>query len=80
MKAYTVELRERIVRLVEKGGSKVGASAHFKVGRRTVYRYLAAAQSGSLAPKGDNAPQHIPLYSSLYPIYTMSPLRHEMVL
>ena len=51
MKAYTVELRERIVRFVEKGGSKVEASAHFKVGRRTIYRYLAAAQSGSLSPK-----------------------------
>ena len=51
MKAYTVELRERIVEFVEKGGSKVNAAAYFKVGRRTVYRYLQASQSGNLAPK-----------------------------
>ena len=51
MKAYTVELRERIVRFVEKGGSKVAAAAHFEVGRRTVYRYLHASQNGDLAPK-----------------------------
>ncbi|MCL1920801.1 MAG: IS630 transposase-related protein [Kiritimatiellaeota bacterium] len=51
MKAYTVELRERIVGFVEKGGSKVDAAAHFKVGRRTVHRYLAAARNGELAPR-----------------------------
>ena len=51
MKAYTVELRERIVGFVDGGGSKVDAAERFKVGRRTVYRYLAAAQGGGLAPK-----------------------------
>jgi transposase len=51
MKAYTVELRERIVEFVGRGGTKVDAAAHFKVGRRTVYRYLDAAQRGNLSPK-----------------------------
>jgi putative transposase len=51
MKAHTVELRERIVGYVENGGSKTDAAAHFKVGRRSVYRYLEAARGGSLAPK-----------------------------
>ena len=51
MKAYPVELRERIVGFVENGGSKADAAARFKVGRRTVYRYLGAARGGSLAPK-----------------------------
>jgi len=51
MKAYPVELRERIVGFVEKGGSKVEAAAYFQVGRQTVYRYLQASQSGNLAPK-----------------------------
>lgn len=51
MKAYPVELRERIVRFVEKGGGKVEAAAYFQVGRQTVYRYLQASQSGNLAPK-----------------------------
>ena len=51
MKAYSVELRERIVGFVEKGGSKVDAAAHFKVGKRTVFRYLVAARNGDIAPK-----------------------------
>jgi len=51
MKAYPVELRERIVVFVEEGGSKVDASRHFQISRQTVYRYLTAQQGGNLAPK-----------------------------
>ena len=51
MKAYPVELRERIVGFVSEGGSKVDAARHFKISRQTVYRYLMAQQSGSLTPK-----------------------------
>ena len=51
MKAYPVELRERIIVFVEEGGSKVDAARHFKTSRQTVYRYLAARQGGNLAPK-----------------------------
>ena len=50
MKAHTLELRERIVGFVKKGGSKTDAARIFNVGRKTVYRYLTAAQSGRLAP------------------------------
>jgi transposase len=51
MKAYALDLRERVVRFVQEGGSKVEAARRFSLARRTVYRYLDAAQSGRLAPK-----------------------------
>ena len=51
MKAYPVELRERMIVFVEEGGSKVDAARHFKTSRQTVCRYLAARQGGSLDPK-----------------------------
>jgi transposase len=51
MKAYALDLRERVVEFLQAGGSKVEAARRFDLGRRTVYRYLAAAQAGTLAPK-----------------------------
>ncbi len=51
MKAYALDLRERVVKFLQAGGSKVEAARRFDLGRRTVYRYLAAAQAGALAPK-----------------------------
>src|ERR1017187_6995010 len=51
MKAYTLDLRERVIQFVQAGGSKAEAARRFAVGRRTVCRYLAAATAGTLAPK-----------------------------
>ena len=51
MKAYALDLRQRVVKFVNDGGSKMEAARRFDLGRRTVYRYLAAAQRGTLAPK-----------------------------
>ena len=51
MKAYALDLRQRVVKFVNDGGSKMEAARRFDLGRRTVYRYLAAAQHGTLAPK-----------------------------
>src|ERR1017187_731556 len=51
MKACTLDLRERVLQFVQAGGSKAAAARRFAVARRTVYRYLAAAQAGTLAPK-----------------------------
>lgn len=49
MRAYSGDLRERIVvAVVEEGLSKVEAAERFKVNRRTVYRYLARAEQGDL--------------------------------
>ena len=51
MKAYALDLRERVVKFLQAGGSKVEAARRFDLGRRTVYRYLAAAKAGTLTPK-----------------------------
>jgi len=51
MKAYALDLRERVVKFINAGGSKTEAARRFDLGRRTVYRYLAAAKAGTLAPK-----------------------------
>ena len=51
MKAYTLDLRERVVRFIQAGGSKVEAGRRFELGRSTVYRYLAAVKTNTLAPK-----------------------------
>ena len=51
MKAYGLDLRERIVRFVNDGGSKVEAAKRFGVARKTVYNYLTLVQAGALAPK-----------------------------
>lgn len=51
MKAYSMDLRQRVVSFVNDGGTKVEASKRFKIGRRTVYYYLARAKAGKLEPK-----------------------------
>ncbi|MEK7721072.1 MAG: IS630 transposase-related protein [Elusimicrobiota bacterium] len=51
MKAYALDLRERVVKFIQAGGSKAEAARRFELGRSTVYRYLAAVRSGTLAPK-----------------------------
>jgi transposase len=51
MKAYGLDLRERIVSFVKSGGSKVEAAKRFRVARKTVYNYLTLVQAGTLAPK-----------------------------
>ena len=51
MKAYALGLRERVVKFIQAGGSKVEAGRRFSLGRNTVYRYLAAVKTNTLAPK-----------------------------
>jgi putative transposase len=51
MKAYTLDLRERIVHFVQAGGAKTEAARRYNVSRKTVYRYLEAAAANTLAPK-----------------------------
>ncbi len=51
MKAYSHDLRERIVRAVESGLSRAEAARRFSVSERTVRRYLRRqATTGTLAP------------------------------
>jgi hypothetical protein len=51
MKAYALDLRERVVKFVNDGGSKVEAARRFELARSSVYRYLDAVEAGTLAPK-----------------------------
>ena len=51
MKAYTLDLRERVVKFIQTGGSTAEARRHFALGRSTIYRYLAAVKTNTLAPK-----------------------------
>jgi transposase len=51
MKAYSLDLRQRVVKFINKGGTRVDAARHFQIGQRSVYRFLAADQKGNLAPK-----------------------------
>ena len=51
MKAYALDLRERVVTFIQSDGSKAEAARRFELGRSTVYRYLAAVQTGTLTPK-----------------------------
>ena len=51
MKAYALDLRERVVKFIQGGGSKAEAARRFDLARSSVYRYLIAAQKGALAPK-----------------------------
>ena len=51
MKAYTMDLRERVVKFVAGGGTRAEAAQLFRLGERTVYRYLAAAKANTLTPK-----------------------------
>jgi transposase len=51
MKAYALDFRERVVKFIQGGGSKAEAARRFALARSSVYRYLSAAQKGTLAPK-----------------------------
>jgi transposase len=51
MKAYALDLRERVIKFIHVGGSKAEAARRFDLARSSVYRYLSAAQKGALPPK-----------------------------
>ena len=51
MKAYALDLRERVVNFIKSGGSKAEAARRFDLARSSVYRYLEAVKTGPLAPK-----------------------------
>lgn len=51
MKASALEWQERVVKFLNAGGAKAEAARQFDLGRRTVYRCLAAAKTGTLAPQ-----------------------------
>lgn len=49
---YSLDLRERVVSYVESGASRVAAAKLFKVGERTVRRWLCLKkETGKLSPR-----------------------------
>jgi transposase len=51
MKAYSMDLRERIVQAVAEGTAAAAVARRFRVGRATVDRYLRRHRAGALAPR-----------------------------
>ncbi len=51
MKAYGMDLRQRVIQWIGKGASKAEVARRFELGQRTVYRYAAAARQGKLEPQ-----------------------------
>jgi transposase len=51
MRAYSLELRQRIVRAVQAGHPKADVAEVFDVNRRTINRYLRLDAAGELSPK-----------------------------
>ncbi len=49
--SYSRDLRERVIRFVQEGGSKVEAALVFKVGRGTVYLWLSSPTLKKTGPK-----------------------------
>ena len=61
-KAYSLDLRERVVRFVEAGRSCHAAAAHFSVSVSFVVRLVRAFRTaGSLAPKPSGGRRHAKL-------------------
>ncbi len=61
-KAYSLDLRERVVRFVEGGQSRHVAAAHFEVSVSFVVKLMTAyARSGSLQPKPSGGRRHAKL-------------------
>lgn len=49
--SYSKDLRERVIRFVQEGGSKVDAARVFKIGRGTVYLWLTNPIAKKTGPK-----------------------------
>ena len=81
MKAYALDLRERVVKFIKLGGSKAEAARRFELGRSTVYRYLDAVQAGTLAPKASWGhwrkldPQKLQVHVQKHPDATLKELQ-----
>jgi transposase len=51
MRAYSLDLRERVVRAVEAGSPRAVVARTFGVGVATVERYVRRQRAGALAPR-----------------------------
>ncbi len=61
-KAYSLDLRKKVISFVTKGGSKREAAKLFNIGEDTIYRWIRRDKLGDLAPrKRTDFPTKIPL-------------------
>jgi putative transposase len=51
--SYSIDLREKVIKFIENGGSIIEAARIFDISRPTIYRWLEKKTSGSLK---DSAP------------------------
>lgn len=70
-----------MVKFIKSGGSKAEAARRFALGRRKVYRYLAAVEAGTLAPKASWGhwrkldPQQLQVHVKKHPDATLKELQ-----
>lgn len=50
-RAYTLDLREKVISFINRGGGRREASKLFSIGEDTIYRWIRRNKSGDLAPK-----------------------------
>lgn len=50
-KAYSLDLRKKVISFITHGGSKRDAAKFFNIGEDTVYRWIRLKKSGDLSPK-----------------------------
>lgn len=61
-KAYSLDLRKKVIFFVTQGGSKRAAAKMFNIGEDTIYRWLRLNKLGDLSPKKRiDFPTKIPL-------------------
>ena len=51
VKAYSLDLREKVISFIRRGKSKREASKIFSIGEDTIYRWLRLHKIGNLSPK-----------------------------
>jgi len=56
--SYSEDLRQRVIKYVGSGGSKVEAAARYGVGRDTVYRWLKQPKPSKPGPKAPRIDTH----------------------
>ena len=61
-KAYSLDLRKKVIFFVAKGGRKREAAKLFNIGEDTIYRWIRQNKLGELAPKKrTNFPTKVPI-------------------
>jgi putative transposase len=76
-KAYSLDLRKKVISFISQGGRKRDAAKLFNIGEDTIYRWIRRDKLGNLAPKKrTDFPTKIPLetlreYVEKHPDHTL---------